>query len=366
MKVLIVGFGKMGAVHLVSLLQSDVHQSDIHVFDVDPEKRKACRAQYREVIVHDSLERALGAHPTVAVVSTNSPAHLQVLKVLVATPSISHVLCEKPLVLHGQLAELEAVRSSVTICTGYQINFSGVLGTLMQYMKEKNVRVLSARAAWQKSRMQDTRPTSGDLEDEATHPLVLLQMLAHIGGKTLTYDVSANLAFDPYVPAGVQHKAHALDKSFPLDPVSSTSMNVIMRNEHGEASPVFINSSFTAFQQRREVELLLGVGTRPVAQILIEFDIRKIVNGPAGTPDEGNLYEETVDNLAIRELGGKEFEFWDFANTKAADQMKAFLTLSSGGAPDRRLTLRKDSMTAVRLAEAAMESHVRGHRVRVR
>lgn len=341
--VLVVGYGKMGFHYLREILAWGVAPGQVMVFDVSADRRNVCRKDHPEVVVVDSLEEALEKGPKTAFVIVNSPAHLGVLRRLYDT-GVRHVFCEKPVVLAEHLPYLDELEFE-TFIVSYLINFSQAVSRLMEYMTTNDLHVIHAQSSWWKDRSKDRRPTGGALEDELTHPFELISMLTRLSGDITSMEVVAALAYVPFVLEAAQSAAHAEDESFPLEPVSTASVSVRLHvNRSIMSVPVFLASSFVAFEQRREVTVLLARRgeAKPYAKALLSFDV------------------DGTDSIRVGVMGDMSPSPLSYpSDTKLRDQTRAFLDLVAHDKIDYRLTAVEDGIQAVCMSAAALRADSR-------
>ena len=258
MKIAIIGCGQMGRYYAANLVQKiGVPRSSVTCSDIVPERAQKLASDFG--INHsDSLPLAVDA----AIVAVNTPAHASIIEVL-AQGGVKHILCEKPLGLnHADIQRIEnvAAETGAIITTALVINFSGALPYLRELMRDERLHPLELYGSWGKPRPLDKtpRPSAGDVEDEAIHPIATcLSLFSSIR----RIDVEASqVGMLPFVDSAIQNAARDRDHSFPSRPNHSTSVLCVVHSKEAGILPVnmSIRSSFLLAKQERRIGGVLG------------------------------------------------------------------------------------------------------------
>lgn len=354
---LVAGYGVMGAVYVKTLHELGVNPHDILIVDRERDRRSAALDHWPGARVCEDVESALQQKPQVALVLVNSPEHLSVIAACLQC-RVENIFVEKPLVLADQLPAFSRLienyqpRGTPKMFVGYLINFSGAVSALQSYMRTHQLVAVHVDARWGKDRLADAqqRPSAGDLEDEATHPLGVAHVLTAPWTRGRV-DVYADLTRFDFTDETVQRAAHERDTSYPERPESGSNITLYAQGSSGLAS-VWIRSSFLSFKQERVVDVLLasaGTLLRPTAIARLEFDV------------------SGRDRLLIRALGSKvEPEAITFPSAeKLRAQLEAFLVCPAPGPWDPRLVHFKDAEQLVKISAAARKSVYEGRSIDV-
>lgn len=339
-KVVVVGLGQMGQLYLKKLQTLGVQ---LFGYDIDPAKEMAIA----EMFPNETLVASATCVTDMAIVATNTPSHHRVLIDLMDR-GIKHILCEKPLGIDfAAVNEVRdvMVRTGSQIYTAFLMNFSPALLHLIDKMRVENLVLTEGSVVWGKNRYGDKRPTPGDLEDETVHGVGILHNLCAVNQEILQIDVMARLTYPKYASPEAQAKAHALDPSFPAVVNASTMTLEIITTDKGEV-PCSLHSSFIGAQQTRRVTAVLSRADdprQPVYSVEFNFDVKS----------GGGI----VDQLLITMLDGNSVERLEFSCDKLLDQTRAFITATSGGVIDPRLTNYTRAREAVAFSEAVLASH---------
>lgn len=256
---LLIGCGQMGRYYAGCLFgQLGLKEGDVIGYDRDPKKRIEFTETLPQALTVGSMEAALELKPKTAFVLVNSPEHLPVIHQLLDV-GIINILVEKPLVLTSQLDDLlkHPRIAEANLVTAYLISFSLAVQKLMQFMRERDLMVIEGRGLWGKNRIGDSRPTAGDWEDEATHPLCTILQLIALNQRIASYFVTARFSRFPYADRVVQRGASLLDASYDENPIATSCAAIDVLTE-GRSVPVMINSSFVSMDQERRVEVVLA------------------------------------------------------------------------------------------------------------
>lgn len=349
-KIAVVGCGKMGKIYInnmINHLGMNPHD-DIIVYDIDQAKSAKISADFAVSVANNMAEVA---KKEVAIVATNTPSHVRVIRELAAN-GVKHVLCEKPLGLNHK--EVQCLKDLETeVFTAFLINFSPALKKVVKIMEENQLVLLEGSAIWIKNRLGDNRPTAGDLEDEVVHPVQAMRMLAGINTNVTSTEVATQLTYLDYVNRAVQARACARDPSFPQS--VNASSNILMKMQvfdvwknQNSIIPVTVRSSYVGAKQVRMVEGVLGysiktgVGPVPVYAFYIDFDM-------AGE-----------DVLTLTRLYGDRSEEFRFKGNKILLELQAFLSYVNNKETDPRLTGLDDAVASVAFTDAAMKSFDNG------
>ncbi len=343
MKIGIIGAGQMGTNYAKNLLALKVEASDIVCYDLVPERSQKL-AQNFGIVASDSFPSGIDA----AIVTTNTPSHHEVIAEL-ARQGVKQILCEKPLAQNQKAVNIISDHiGNAQLYVGLVINFSLALNALIEKMETLDLELLDFYSQWGKNRglLSETRPTAGDVEDEAVHAIGIFLMLARARGRTFSKAlVSAHVGSLPYANEEVQAKAHAADKSFPLKPNHSTSANLeLVKN--GNKLSGSIRSSFLLAEEERMVGGVLGKRSNTdLYAFKIEFD----------RPNKEG--KKDLDTLTLVEVAHGAKEVYPLSANKLGDLAKAFLYAALGGARDPRLATHAEGVGLVRIAEAILRSH---------
>ena len=251
MRIGIIGAGQMGGYYANTLVaKCGCPNDDVVVFDRINERAQAVAKKYG-IAMSESLPADIDA----AIVAASTPSHHE-LVVQLAQQGVKHILCEKPLAQDTE--SLDHIVDNIgesRVYTALVINFSPALSALATIMNMSEIMLLEFYGRWGKNRgrASEKRPTAGDIEDEAVHPIGTLLMLAKVqGGRIRRASVNAMAGWLPYANEESQRDAHEHDRSFPLRPNHSTSANIRLIGE-GYAVQAHIHSSFLLGQETRVI-----------------------------------------------------------------------------------------------------------------
>lgn len=182
-RTLLVGHGYAGGRFLRALRHGRCEQLFDVVATVDRDPGRIVSGE--DVRSYADLERALRVEqPEVAVVCVNEEAHLEVLEVVLAAPSVRHVVCEKPLTRTLAEFRLLALGSrSTPVSVNFCERYSPVMQDCSTWLARHGATISRVEFGWGKYRVRDPRPTIGVLS-ELSHPLDLSRCL--IGSSPLT------------------------------------------------------------------------------------------------------------------------------------------------------------------------------------
>lgn len=348
---LLVGAGQMGRNYFNNLLQLGIDPRELLICDAFKTpfvEEISTKYPDTKVFVGEYVQLGeLALQIKAAFVLVNTPAHLSVIEEL-ARQGIRNFFVEKPLVF--DLSELEKVddlrKSGCVFYTAFLINFSPIVEFVKELMHQEDLVMLEGRSVWGKNRTGNSRPTAGDLEDEACHALQILLRMAQINQTVLSLRGFSKLSHHDFVDKEVQQKAQSKDPSFPSRPNSSTAITAMIETL-GSNHDVLVNSysSYILAQQERTISLVLGKkdGGNPVYSIRMDFDV-------AGQ-----------DRLVVTTLVGNSFkEFVYDGRDKIKDEINAFLFAIDSGEFDRRLTGFTEGAMMVRVSDWAMHSSESG------
>jgi predicted dehydrogenase len=348
MRIGIIGAGQMGGYYANNLVtKCGFPAGDVVVHDLINE-RASTVAQKFGAIASDSLPFDIDA----AIVASSTPSHHEIVAQL-AQHGIKHILCEKPLA--QDIEALDHIVDNVgdaNVYTALVINFSPALAALAEFMEMHEVILLEFFGRWGKNRAVQTekRPTAGDIEDEAVHPIgTLLQLVKIQGGPIRRASVNAMAGWLPYANAQAQQSAHERDRSFPLKPNHSTSANLRLFGE-GYTVQAHIYSSFLLGQETR---LIGGVLGRFPGEVVDAFEIAFDQKRPEKAGG-------AVDVLTIVHSRSNERTVVQEQGDKLNDLTRAFLTVAGGGAHDPRLATLDEAVTLVKIADAILQSDQEG------
>jgi len=360
MKISVIGCGYMGRIYVKNLLESfGFMPDDIVVYDIKAERMQEMVDTFG-VVAASSLEEAVSE---VVIVATNTPSHVQVIKVLSAYGT-KFVFCEKPLGMNS--GEVESLRELPTVIfTAFLINFSPALRELKKLaMKDITTVLREGSVTWGKNRFGNARPTPGDLEDEAIHGFAALLQLIQTNGSVIGTTVAAHLTFMDYADAAVQSNARKQDASFPQYPNSSSFIVAdvqagdAIRDDMNFYVPIGIHSSYIMPEQVRRIAGIFGntpVASSegkdaPMAGFSIDFDVRSENGG-------------TKDILKTTDIRSGETVTQEFAGNKITLELEAFLHVARGGEADSRLTTFEEVLRLVKFADAVGCSSREGGRL---
>lgn len=348
--ILLVGYGQMGTYYASCLFgRLGFKEGDVIAFDRDPRRRIDFTEKFPQALTVSSMEAALELKPKTAFVLVNSPEHLPVITQLLDA-GITNILVEKPLVLTTQLDDLlkHPRIMEANLITAYLISFSLAVQKLMEFMREHGLVVVEGRGLWGKNRIGDSRPTAGDWEDEATHPLCTILQLIALNEGVVSGNVSAWFSRLPYTDSTAQQQAAQRDASYEVNPISSSCVAIDVRTEDGRVVPVMVNSSFVAMDQERRVEVVLARRSDHSRQIAylarIDFDVAKgdLLHVWRGRHDENVTSERFTDAFD--------------KNVKLQQQIEAFLHFVTTGQKSARLVTLTEAVSMVNLSAEALIS----------
>ncbi|MCB0352278.1 MAG: NAD(P)-binding domain-containing protein [Bdellovibrionales bacterium] len=345
---LLIGAGQMGEAYLRNLIELGISPAQISVVDVDLSKAEALQLQYPEISIGNTLPKE---KPKKTFVLSSTPAHLKNLEDLSElTGPDQSVLVEKPFVTVAQHLEGRAHKVLEAFSTGvvaYLIEFSPALQALSTFMEEhpEKLTVIHGRGNWFKNRIGNSRPSAGDLEDEMTHQLGALMLLAKTNQQLNTAGISARMQSLRFTDPSAQAALVEGDGSVSLNPNSATSMTVELTSNRSEI-PIMLSlfSSFTLSEQERVIEVVLSDGSAdPWYGATLRFD-----DGGVGS-----------DSLRIRDLRSKEIVYEKVFSKadKLRKQIEAFLHAAQAGERHPALRSFRDGDRLVALAAAAIASH---------
>jgi predicted dehydrogenase len=340
MRIGLLGAGQMGGYYANNLVNKCRYlAADIVVFDRIRDRAEALRQKFGITAV-DSLPADIDA----AIVATNTPSHDELI-VRLAQQGVKHILCEKPLAQTPTGVDhiLKNV-GDTQVYTALVINFSQTLRFLLHDMAVRNIALLDCYGRWGKNRgaAAEKRPTVGDLEDEAIHPIAFFLALAQEGYSEAV--VSAQVGWLPYVNEEGQKAARDLDPSFPKQPNHSTSVNLRLRGSKGELK-ANIYSSFLHPQETRSVGGLLGRRGDVRFAFECNFDQKR--------PEKTGGAVDTVKWLNVKTNEGRTYEF---ETDKLNELTEAFLRAATFEKVDRRLVKVKEAAALVDLSAAMLKS----------
>ena len=360
-KMSVIGLGQMGTIYLkVAINELGISPQNIVVYDVVPEKMVRAVEDFGVTAVESVADAAQGT----AIVTTNTPSHVHVMKELVANGT-KQIFCEKPLgMTSAEVARLSDLGAE--IFTAFLINFSPALAKVVEVMRDNDLVLREGSATWGKNRFGNNRPTPGDLEDEMVHAVQVFQMLASVNMAVVRTEVCAHLTYLDYVNHHVQAEARRTDPSFPdVEDVNSSS-NILMQlalsdryqDDVNLNAPVTLRSSYVMAKQVRTVEGVLSYNpslsgaNQPVYAFHIDFDVR----GSDGVKDVLTLTKSDVNIVQEH----------PFASNKIALELGAFFAHVRGEGTDPRLTGLSTAQRAVAFSDAAKASSAKkGEKVTV-
>lgn len=344
-RIAIVGLGQMGSVYVKTLLGLGFSQEDLVCIDTDDLKFKAAMEQWPKIKAYHSVLEASFEGVSAAIVATNTPSHHRII-IYLLSEGVRYIFCEKPLGIDLQVvADIEeAVKIyGGVVYTAFLINFSEAVYELRKMMMEKGLRVVEGYVNWGKDRTGNSRPTPGDLEDEACHGAGAIHSLTQVNQRIRGMEVFGRTSFLPYVDRDVQKKACDSDASFLLVPNASSFITEIVETNEGTIH-FGIHSSYLNIKQERTIHITLSDVETGIPKYLaqMEFDT-----------SEGDV-------LAIKVPGKKETKRFVFKGDKVGAEIVAFLDAVSNQEPDPRLTDLDTAKLAVKFSDAVKESHLAG------
>ncbi|MGH3693331.1 MAG: Gfo/Idh/MocA family oxidoreductase [Pseudonocardiaceae bacterium] len=129
--------------------------------------------------------------PEVVVVCVNEEAHFAVLDAVLATRSVRHVVCEKPLTRTiDEFRLLAPERRGVPVSVNFCKRYSPVIDDCMDWLARQSASIGRVKFYWGKYRVRDPRPTMGVLS-ELSHPLALVRYLLNSPAETPLHLASA-------------------------------------------------------------------------------------------------------------------------------------------------------------------------------
>jgi predicted dehydrogenase len=177
LRTVVVGGGKAGGRFLRALRYADCASKFDVVGLVDIDSTRLSGSAGTHGCYTDLVEALRREVPEVVVVCVNEEYHFEVLRTVLATPSIKHVVCEKPLTRTLEEFELLAPNSNgIPISVNFCERYSPVLDDCLAWLALESVEITRAEFWWGKYRIRDSRPTMGVLS-ELTHPLDLVRYL---------------------------------------------------------------------------------------------------------------------------------------------------------------------------------------------
>lgn len=341
-KIVVLGCGGyMGQLYTKALLEIGVNRNSIIGVDISSERLQSVAGKYPVLLYTTKLEEALQYNPEIALVVVNSVAHLRVIEQCYRA-GIKKLFVEKPLVYNEtELIKLERLEGLGSLYTSFLINFNGAVSSLFQFMKERNLIIIEARAVWGKNWCAINRPMGGDAEEEMPHPLALIFSAISLNQEIADINCFARLSNIPHVQPQFLEQAKSLDYGFPGVMNDSTTAYFAIKTKD-RVVPVHLQSSFNMYEQIRRVEvdfIRQGNSGLPEFKACLEFD----VNGK--------------DRLRIKEaLTDKEIVFQEFSGNKLAEQLSAVLRAFAGEITDPRLVGFNHSAWLVRLTQGVVRS----------
>lgn len=288
------------------------------------------------------------------IIATNTPSHDELI-VRLAREGVRHILVEKPLAqTSAGVSRIIKECGNVQVYTGLVINFSRAIEHLLAHMRSEQLLLHDFYGRWGKNRgtEKELRPTPGDLEDEAVHPIGVFLLLAEQGRTTRELLISGQLGWLPYVNRESQALARKHDPSFPERPNHSTSANI--RLEGSTPAKASIYSSFLHPVQVRLVGGIIGTNETPTMGFEINFDQNR--------PEK---IGGAVDTLVMTDIKSGATSVEEFPADKLNDLTAAFVNLVRDGTMDTRLATIAHGGTLVDIAEAIIESDRHDSAVRV-
>ncbi|MEI9967019.1 MAG: Gfo/Idh/MocA family oxidoreductase [Candidatus Moraniibacteriota bacterium] len=347
--VTIVGFGQMGRYYLNNLQNIGLAEDNIVVCDIDPAKVARAQNDFPALAIAGTLD-ALPVTET-AIIASNTPSHCVAIEALTVRGT-RFIFCEKPLGL--SLEETDRIDAAVravdgAVYTAFLINFSPAVQALIEQMRIEDLVLVEGMVTWGKNRFGDTRPSSGDTEDESVHGAELLRLLAGINREIHSETVSGRVSYLDFVDQAAQDRAHALDPSFPRTVDSSTFALLTMETNVGKVS-CSLQSSFLLGEQVRQVRVLLASREKPEMPryaARFDFDVKR----------ESGI----VDLLQVTDIQKKtDIGEQPWAGDKIKAQLLAFYEAIAGGKIDERLTSFLRAKAAVAFTKAIQQSSERG------
>lgn len=344
MRIAIIGCGQMGSYYVNLLIQQlGFSPADIIVYDIDREKLDAFVKMYG-VTKADQLPKTSEA----AIVATNTPSHTSVIEQL--ADSVPYILCEKPLGLSQRDVEkIWNVAKETRVLTAFVINFSGTLTSLRGLMARESLRPLELYGNWGKPRLLDksARPSAGDVEDEAVHPISFALEL--IPDEVTRVNVTAKVGRLAFVDPIIQEHAYRQDRSFPALPNHSTSAQLIAQTGSYEV-PIDVRSSFLLAKQVRQVGGVLGTSSlKPVYAFEVTFD------------------NDGADELTLTDFDKRSSSTQIFPVNKLAKLTEAFVASVRTGEIDCRLARIEQAEMLVQISDAILLSDQKdGQKIKVR
>ena len=191
-RVLVLGAGGyMGHSYIKSLLGMGISGDSIIGVDINPGNLQKVANRFIGPIYSEDIEEAFRLKPEVAVIAVNSVVHLPMIKQCYQA-GVRKVFVEKPLVYtESELEELKRIGSLENLYTSYLINFSGVVDSLFQFIRENDLIVVEARSIWGKNWCAVPRPMGGDAEEEMPHSLALVLSAIDLNQEIINVDTES-------------------------------------------------------------------------------------------------------------------------------------------------------------------------------
>lgn len=261
------------------------------------------------------------------------------------------IFSEKPLGLtlqHTEDIEKSARENNADIYTGFLIRFSPAVAKLKQFMKEENLIMTTGIVDWGKNRSGDSRPTAGDLEDEAVHGMDILLFFASVNQNIDTLTISGKLEFQKYVDEVIQKNAHERDPSYPLLPNSSAHVQTIIQSSKTEIITT-LRSSFVAPSERRYIIIGLADPKEPKKLLYaarMDFDKRL---------KDSNV-EDSIEIWNTQSPNNPPIKFSQTSD-KLMSQIEAWTNSIDRKNIDPRLANITDAIHIARWTDAVNQSH---------
>lgn len=338
--ILVIGLGHMGFPYVRKLIELGISHKAI--LGIDPDGEACARAEAEFGISAFPNFDVIGMwQPRTAIIAAPAPMHRRLLEEC-ASVGVTHVLCEKPLVMSA--AELEGLESQgLTIYVGYLINLSPAIFRLQAMMAKQELECIQFHSIWGKNWFGVNRPIGPDLEEELVHPLVAAMHI--VGWKDIVHIQRRIIGTRmPFVRPELEVRGalHCLGGQKDND---TSNARFFIHVHAGRYVPCTIFSSFTFAFQRREIDLSLAVKgeIHPRFKVRLEFDLP----GKIGVDDRLTI----IDARSNESMYAYSFENVD----KLKLQCAAFLDAARGGPPLSGLVGYDWAADVVRLIDGALE-----------
>lgn len=197
-RTVLVGHGEAGGRFLRALRYGNCAQrfDVVALADRDPGRLAPAGSGLRGYV---DLELALRTEaPEVAVVCVNEEGHVEALEAVLASPSIRHVVCEKPLTRTlAEFRQLGLEGCGIPVSVNFCERYSPAVQDCSAWLAWHGATVSRVEFGWGKYRVRDPRPTMGVLS-ELSHPVDLTRCLLGLPPSTPFGLVSAAATYSDF------------------------------------------------------------------------------------------------------------------------------------------------------------------------